>query len=555
MVQFIRSANGSGPKWTMRADGRDEIRWPLSSTGPVVLSDSRLEQFAERSLGAHITEVPDLASRAVRYSQGDDRNASALVLHGATSAKRDFECAVTDLLAGRAPADMAGFLETRGVALAGSGDLVVGRIASWREAVRFFRVPALDLRDTDHYYLTQAVLDQVARDTAASTRLLDWVSAHPDCVVRPYVFDLETQLLLLWLVRRLGLPHLTVDANAPSVSTYWNQKGHLHPETSVAAALGVAGWSARQTLDFECSYSPMARRLHIALPTVPGYTIVREERTEGEFTADIRTAGRLLRERYGLRKGCLKPSQGGGGAGIVSGLELADENGLLTAARAAYPHGGDFVLEADVDLSVFDVAGSPQKLSPSGHIRAGQVAPGMTAQFVDGHAWIGNVYFDDATAGQFGIPAELYDAMRSAMGALHSGLSADLPDGRGFVTGGVDFVVGRLGGRFGDQLVTGAVDLNLSHHGGEYLRAFLEEAVSGDRYAATRVYRPSPHATLSDTAGELTRATPEQERSQLIGVIPDDWGMLAATGDTPLDAAQRAFTLVETLQTAGQAQV
>lgn len=554
MVHFSRSANGSGSKWTMRADGRDEVRWPLSSTGPVVLSDSRLEQFAERSLGADITQVPELASRAARYSQGDDGNASALVLHGATSAKRDFECAVTDLLAGRAPADMAGFLETRAVALAGPGDLVVGRITSWREAVRFFGVPALDLRDTDHYYLTHAVLDQVTRDTAVSTRLLDWVSAHPDCVVRPYVFDLETQLLLLWLVRRLGLPHLTVDANAPSVSTYWNQKSHLHPETSVAAALGVAGWSAQQTLDSEYSYSPMARRLHIALPTVPGYTIIRDERTEHEFTADVRTAGRLLRERYALRKGCLKPSQGGGGAGIVSGLELADEAGLSAAAQEAYPHGGDYVLEADVELSVFEVAGSAQKLSPSGHIRTGQVAPGMTAQFVDGHAWIGNVYFDEGTAEQFGIPAQLYGVMRSAMSALHSGLSDDQPDGRGFVTGGVDFVVGRLGGRFGDGLITGAVDLNLSHHGGEYLRSFLEEAVPAGRYAATRVYRPSEHATLSDTAGELKRATPERQRSRLIGVIPDDWGMLAATGDTPLDAARRAFTLVETLQAAGQAQ-
>ncbi len=554
MVHFSRSANGSGPHWTMRAADRDEIRWPLSSTGPVVLSDSRLEQFAERSLGARIAEVPDLASRAVRYSQGDDGNARALVLHGATSAKRDFECAVTDLLAGRPPVDMAGFLETRAVALAGPGDLAVGRIASWREAVRFFGVSALDLRDTDHYYLTHAVLDQAARDTAASARLLDWVSARPDCVVRPYVFDLETQLLLLWLVRRLGLSHLTVDANAPSVSTYWNQKSHLHPQTSVAAALDVTGWSAQQTLDFEYSYSPMAKQLHIALPTVPGYTVVRDERTEHEFTADVRTAGRLLRERYGPRRGCLKPSQGGGGAGIVSGLELADEDGLSAAARAAYPHGGDYVLEASVDLSVFDVAGSAQGLSPSGHIRAGQVAPGMTAQFLDGHAWIGNVYFDDDTAGQFGIPAQLYGVLRSAMSALHSGLSADLPDGRGLVTGGVDFVVGRLGGRFGDRLITGAVDLNLSHHGGEYLRSFLDEAVPAGRYAATRVYRPSRHATLSDTAGELKRATPERQRSRLIGVIPDDWGMLAATGDTPLEAARRAFTLVETLQSSGLAQ-
>ncbi|HEV2346896.1 MAG TPA: hypothetical protein VGS97_22530 [Actinocrinis sp.] len=555
MVHFSCSANGSGPTWTMHVEGREAVRWPILSTGPVVLSDSRLEQFAERLLGVRLAEVPDLAARAVRYPQGSDGNASALVLHGATSAKRDFECAVTDLLAGRAPTDMSGFLETRAVALAGPDDLVVGRIASWREAVRFFGVQALDLLDTDHYYLTHAVLDQVSRETAASTRLLDWVSAHPDCVVRPYVFDLETQLLLLWLVRRLGLPHLTVDANAPSVSTYWNQKSHLHPETSFAAALAVEGFSAQRTLDLEYSYSPMAEQLHIELPTVPGYTVVREARTEREFTADMCTAGRLLRERYGLLRGCLKPSQGGGGAGIVSGLVLADEHGLAAAAQAAYPHGGDYVLEADVDLFRFDVAGSAQKLSPSGHIRGGQVATGMTAQFVDGHAWVGNVYFDSATAAQFGIAPELYDLMRSAIGELHRGLSAGQPAGSGFVTGGVDFVVGRLGGRFGDRPVAAAVDLNLSHHGGEYLRAFLEESVPAGRYAATRVFRPSADANLADTASELSRSIPERERTRLIGVIPDDWGMLAATGDTPLDAARRVFMLVERLQSTGLALV
>ena len=534
----------------MHVNGRGAVRWPIASAGPVVLSAGWLAEFADRLLGVRLTDVPELAARAVRYSQGDSAGSSALILHGATSAKRDFECAVTDLLAGREPADMAGFLETRAVALAGPQDLAVGRIASWREAVRFFGVPALDLGETDHYYLSQAVLDQILRDTAGAARLLDWVSAHPDCVLRPYVFDLETQLLVLWLARRLGLPHVTVDANAPSVSTYWNQKSHLHPETSVAAALEVDGLSAQETLELEQSYSEIAERLKLRLPTTPGYTVLREGRDEREFVGDLCEAGLMLRERYGLTRGCLKPSQGGGGAGIVSGLVLTGDDHLRAAAVAAYPHGGDYVLEAEVQLATFSVGGSLQKLSPSGHIRGGQVAPGLTAQFVDGHAWIGNVYFDADTAGQFHVPADLYTLMRSALGDLHRGLSADQPTGRGFVTGGVDFVIGRLGGRFGERPTASVVDLNLSHHGGEYLRTFLDECVPVGRYAATRVYRPSAHANLADTANELLRTTPERERSRLIGCIPGDWGMLATTGDTPLDAARRAFDLVDTLRTA-----
>lgn len=568
-MRFSRSAHGSQPQWTMHADGREALRWPLSSTGPVVLSDDRLARFAQRMLGVPLAEVPQLAARAVRYSHGDEgvseaegegnggggegRGVSALVLHGATSAKRDFECAVTDLLAGREPADMAGFLETRAVALAGPADLVVGRIASWRAAVRFFGVPALDLGETNHYYLSQAVLDQIERDADGSKRLLHWVSEHPGCVLRPYVFDLETQLLVLWLTRRLGLSRLTVDANAPAVSTYWNQKSHLHPETSAAAALAVNGLSAQRLLDLERSHAPMARRLNIKLPTTPGYTVLRDGRDEREFVGDLCAAGRLLHDRYGLTRGCLKPSQGGGGAGIVSGVALDDDDALRAEALAAYPHGGDYVLEAEVELATFTVGDSVQKLSPSGHVRAGQVAPGLTAQFVDGHAWVGNVYFDEATAGDFGIPPALYTLMRAALGELHRGLSGDQPTGSGFVTGGVDFVIGRLGGRFGDRPTAAVVDLNLSHHGGEYLRTFLDECLPAHRYAATRVYRPSATAELSETADALSRSVPGRQRSRLIGCIPGDWGMLAATGDTPLDAARRAFGLVAALRTAGLA--
>lgn len=569
-MRFSRSANGFGPQWTLHADGHGAVRWPLASAGPVVLSDDWLARFAERTLGVRLADVPQLAARAVRYSPEDEggagtgvrtglrtstragtsATAGALVLHGATSAKRDFECAVTDLLAGREPADMAGFLETRGVALAGPLDLVVGRIASWREAVRFFGVPALDLGEADHYYLSQAVLDHVSRGTDTSKRLLDWVAAHPGFVLRPYVFDLETQLLVLWLTRRLGLPHVTVDANDPSVSTHWNQKSHLHPETSLAAALAVDGLTAQRTLELEQSHAPLSNRLSIDLPTLPGYTVLRDGRGEREFVGDLCAAGRLLRDRYGLTRGCLKPSQGGGGAGIVSGVRLTDDEALRAEALAAYPHGGDYVLEADVELATFDVSGGAQKLSPSGHIRAGQVAPGLTAQFVNGHEWAGNVYFDEATAGQFHIAPDLYALMRSALGELHRGLNAGQPAGRGFVTGGIDFVIGRLGGRFGDRPTAAVVDLNLSHHGGEYLRTFLDDCLPRHRYAATRVYRPSAHANLAETAAELSRCTPAGEESRLIGCIPGDWGMLAATGDTPLDAAARAFGLVDALRNA-----
>ena len=43
------------------------------------------------------------------------------------------------------------------------------------------------------------------------------------------------------------------------------------------------------------------------------------------------------------------------------------------------------------------------------------------------------------------------------------------------MTGGLDFAVGRVGGRFGDRVLVGVTDFNLSSHGAEYMRAFQDE--------------------------------------------------------------------------------
>ncbi|NEE09475.1 hypothetical protein G3M58_23820, partial [Streptomyces sp. SID7499] len=61
-----------------------------------------------------------------------------------------------------------------------------------------------------------------AHEERADTPLrhvIDWLRDRPDAVVRLYALDVETQIFLLWLLRRTGLAELATDANSPAVAT------------------------------------------------------------------------------------------------------------------------------------------------------------------------------------------------------------------------------------------------------------------------------------------------------------------------------------------------
>ena len=120
------------------------------------------------------------------------------------------------------------------------------------------------------------------------------------------------------------------------------------------------------------------------------------------------------------------------------------------------------------------------------------------------------------------------------------------------MTGGIDFAIGRIGGRFGDTVFAAPIDFNLSSHGAEYLRAFLDRVgPSGKRYAATRVYRPSARTGLAQTEAAVRDLAPAGETVSTIACVPGSWGMIASTGADPVSSIDNALGLVDDLTAAG----
>ncbi|MQY06802.1 hypothetical protein [Actinomadura macrotermitis] len=538
-------------------DGKD-IRWAGFFTGHRVMSGQEVAAFAPPLLGIDASAVPNAAEEKFisHYAQPGTEN-PALLLHSATATLRAFEGDLAEAAAGRDPHDVATYVEARSAFLGTANDLAVGRTAPWREAVTLWGVPFVDIGDRSHYYLSQALLAlALAHEEGAGTPLgevIEWLRTHPDAVVRVYALDLEMQIFLLWLLGKAGLTRLSTDANKPVVAQRWNRKRHVHP--TVAAARTVAAQDdAEALLEREQSLSEAHERLGLRIPVLPGYTVLRAGVSPDAFVADVLAAAELLRTRYGLERAALKPSEAGDGARIVGNLDLADHERLAAEARAAHAHGDDHLLEAWVDFLTVDLGGTVLPVVPSGHFRNGRVADGITLQTLNGYTWSGNGYLDESAWTDLALPIGTYRTIRASLEAVREAFLGprSVLDGshRGLATGGVDFAVGRVGGRFGDRLLVGAIDFNLSSHGAEYLRAFRDVAHRAgvtDRYAVTRVFQPPAAQTLARMEATAAAMTPPQGLLRAIACVPRRWGMVAATGPDPSTASRRVGELVAAL--------
>lgn len=542
-------------------DGGRHVCWEGMFTGHLVLTDAQVSDHAHQLLGVDRTKMSTLVEQMLLpHHSHAGATPPALVLHSTTPTLRAFEGDAAELAAGRDPHDTATYTESRAVYLAHTRDLCVGRTAPWREAVALRGVPAVDVGDTEHYYLSHALL-VMARNHAQGQQtplreVIDWLRQRPDAVVRLYALDVETQIFLLWLQRQAGVRSIAVEANSPTVSSRWNRKSHIHPSAAQVHDLPTAGIDVADVLRAEQRHSEAHRRLGMAVPVLPGYLISRAGVDVDAFVADVATAAALLRNRYGIELAALKPSEAGDGARIVGHLNLADDNRLSEAAREAHRYGDDYLLEAWVEFLTVKLGGSIQQVVPSGHFRQGQVAEGITLQSLDGFAWRGNTYLDEAAWTRLGLPSDAYQAIRDALKQVRQAFlgAASITDGshEGLVLGGIDFAVGRVGGRFTDRTIVGAIDFNLSSHGAEYLRAFMDEARAldtPDDYGATHVFVPPAHTTLRTLERLAAEHTAPGGLVRAIACIPRRWAMIAATGPDPDSATTRVRTLIDTAST------
>ncbi|MFJ9886159.1 hypothetical protein ACIQRW_09870 [Streptomyces sp. NPDC091287] len=566
-----------------------KARWEGFFTGHRVWDGTRVAESAKRLLGMDTAAVARAAGEVVRpYRAQPGSTAPSLLLHTTTPLLKAFDGDLAALLSGQEPHDVTTYVEARSVYLGTPDDLTLGRTAPWAEAAALRGVPAVDIGDLDHYYLTHALLLMAeAHEERADTPLrhvIDWLRDRPDAVVRLYALDVETQIFLLWLLRRTGLTELATDANSPAVATEWNRKNHIHPTVAAARAMPASALELppEELLAAEQRLGRAHQRLGLTVPVLPGYTIARTGVDRDAFVAGVLDAAALLRTRYGLSRAALKPADAGDGARIVGNLDLADTGRLAAEARTAHAVGDDHLLEAWVTFLTVSLGdeegdeeaapgssrtgtpgpGSPAArrvpVVPSGHIRHGQVAEGLTLQMLDGYSWRGNDYVDEAGWTALGLPRDAYRTVRAALEAVRAAFQGpeSVADGShgGLVTGGIDFAVGWLGGAFGDRLLVGAIDFNLSAHGAESLRTFRDRAREqgiDEPYAATRVFLPPADRTLHQMAATARSKAVPGTLLEAVACVPRRWAMVAATGAEPAVAAARAEALAAALTAPG----
>ena len=542
--------------WTVEIEDGRRIPWRGFYTGPLRLTAVEINEICRTLLGCETAQIGDQVDEVLQPAIGA-RTAKwpALILHSTTPELKSFEGDVHALATGKAPGDLTTYKETRSVYFCRPGDVAVGRTSTWKKAVMATGTEAVELPDRDHYYLSHALLCLAAehqiRPSVAIEKLLMHMRRGPR-LIRLYALELEMQIFLLWLARSAGIEKLPVEANRPSISAAWNRKAVLHPTITEALSLKgpVPGQSPAQLLKLESSRSALARTMGIEVPTVPGYTIERTGRDMEGFVRQFLSAASLLRKRYNLTTGCLKASEAGDGARITTGLDLASQSTLERLARQGYPYGDDYVLEAHVHYRRLSLGGQELVTALSAHIRRGRVVEGATIQFMEGTSWKGNVCLDEGTHALFQVPSLHYSRLQSFIKDFREAFRKKEP---GLALAGIDFSVGAVGGAFGDEVLLGVEDLNVSFTGAECLREFLEKARHGSdccerrRYGLVRVYRPQPGSDLGSFRQVTQAATREGLYADTIASIPGRWGMVGITGADPLDAIENLHRLQRTL--------
>jgi len=461
------------------------------------------------------------------------------MVHSTTPFARSFETDLTAMVEGRAVSDLTTYVETRGLYLARSGDLVVGRTRPWRRAVAARGVQRLALPDTDYYYymshaLLRCAVDGGDRDPVMR-QIIGFLRERPSTVVCPYDFEPEFQLLVSWLAQATGIGRIRVDANDSRLGM-WNGKRMLHPTVESALCLNgqVANQAGPVILEQEHRASEAFQALGAALPVIPGYTVPWQEK-RCDFNRDFLRAGTLLNERYELSHACLKPSDGGNGGRIIPSIGLDGTRRLEELATNAWKMGGDQVLEAHVSYFERKIGGEQVLTTPSAHVRSGKLLDGLTLQFMRGTSWKGNIFVGAADWGSLGLEKSVYTRLRKTMTDLHQRL--------GLLHCGVDFAVGTVGGKFGDTNVAAVQDINPKVTGALFLREFMARYPTIGVGAATRVLIPDATANAEKIRSLVSKFSTAEQPCEEIAVVPGRWAMIATSGQTSVRAGAQALTM------------
>ena len=112
----------------------DEIPWQ-SYAGPLRFDETDFAIATRKLLSIEPDELPELVGEHVEFSSPSEQQ-PRLMVHSTTPYASSFETDLTAMVEGRPVLDLTTYVETRGLYLARSGDLVVGRTQPWRRGAR-----------------------------------------------------------------------------------------------------------------------------------------------------------------------------------------------------------------------------------------------------------------------------------------------------------------------------------------------------------------------------------------------------------------------------------
>ncbi|MFK7950858.1 MAG: hypothetical protein AB8G11_24980 [Saprospiraceae bacterium] len=535
--KYEKSAEENPLKWTITAPNGDVILWQGFDCGPLNLSKSEIASYCETLLGIPLEQLSDVASKVLQPIVAPNTIEKSLMLHSTTSDLGAFEGDFAFLQREMKPKNYAGYVETRAIYLGKTADKAVGRMIPWRNGIEHSSLEAIDVANSDYYYLSDYLLTLAATYSEDSKNILaeiiDYLQKNPKTVIRLYVLDAPIQIFLTWLQRVTRLENIYIDANSPEVSNVWNNKNILYPTVQRAAQMDIKDTdSAEDILKKERLENSLYHVLNLNFDTLPGYVIERKSHTFEAFENQLLQAAQLLQNRYGLEKGCLKASEAGDGGRITPNIDLNDTERLKDLAKEAYKYGDDYVLECHFYYANTIIGNEKVDLTPSTHIRSGQVAPGITLQFKRGNSWMGNLFLDKKLAKKVGISNSNYQTIR---GTIRDFLQAFEQRNMGLTIAGIDFAIGHIGGKFGDKKMLAIQDPNISFNGAEFLRVFMEKSKDDvalfrqQMFALTWVFVPTKNCTYEIIEAVFSKNIQKNNHCKTIGLVPNSWGMIGVS--------------------------
>lgn len=545
-------------QWNVRVSPGEVLPWQGFYTGPVVLRAYEVEDLCELLLGIELSELSTVTHQELIFGAPVTNEVKSLFIHSTTPNLNTFLGDLSKIHQAQSGLDYTTYKETRSVYLANSGDLCVGRVTAWETAIETEKISGVNIENTDYYYLSQMLLvlarQHLEKPVPAIQQIIDFITTYPEAITRVYALEQEMQIFLVWLKRIASLDSLKVDSNTIEVSQYWNNKRVLYPSITQALAISseqIEQSSVKEVLAIEGQLSDIYQKLKVEIPRLPGYVITRTNCEEASFIEQLIQAAKLLQTRYGLTTGCLKACQSGDGARITANIPLHNLSHLTQLAIEAYAYEDDYLLEAHVNYLETTLDDLVLKTVPSAHIRQGKQAPGIMLQFIDNNSWKGNLYLDAEQAAHMHILPAHYKCIKQTVQNILNGFDKH---STGVSIAGFDFAIGRIGGHFGDEVILGMQDPNVSFNGAECLRTFMDKknVLTQGLYSGSLVIHPQLDFTLPEVRQVLQECFPDSTNEmEVISIIPDCWGMIAATGKSPQNTVNQLLALHKALTNRG----